>query len=82
MKRRTLRRRILSQYDSLGQFAKVVGMEPTTLSSHLRGDRQMRTQTILKFASALGITQDEIGKYFFPELEETDGIQEDDKETD
>ncbi len=80
MKKKALRLMILEKYDTIGDFADVLKMDQTTLSSHLSGRRQMRSQTILKFANALGIKQADIGRIFFPELEERDGIQEDDKE--
>ena len=67
MKKRLLRRKILSRYDTLGDFAQVIGVTNTTLASWVNGGNIPATR-ITQIAEMLDISQAEIGEVFFPTI--------------
>lgn len=68
MKKCELRRLILSQFDSLTQFAEKIGSSKTAVSLEICGHKDMRASRIELYAKTLGIEQSEIGRLFFPDM--------------
>ena len=60
-----LRKRILGQYGSLGEFAKRMGMTPSTLSKKLAGASDWSRVEIENAAELLTLTPDEVWLIFF-----------------
>ncbi len=60
-----LRDRILSQYDSIDQFAKVVGMTARTLNSRLDNHSYFYHHEIVSIRDALNLNTDEVTRLFF-----------------
>lgn len=57
--------RIVEKYGTRKAFAKAVNMTESTLSNKLNHRSSVMTGDILTWASALGISTEEIGSYFF-----------------
>lgn len=70
MKRRQLRRKILGRYDTLGEFAKEMGVSPAHLSTVLSGDNDPTFGAVRMMCEKLGAARGEIGDLFFPEVKE------------
>ena len=60
-----LRDRILSQYDSIDQFAKVVGMTARTLNSRLDNHSEFHYHEIVSIRDVLNLNTDEVTRLFF-----------------
>lgn len=67
MKKIELRRRILSQFNTLTDFAEYIGASKTAVSLEVCGERDMRASRMMLYAQVLGIEQEEFGRLFFPE---------------
>lgn len=76
MRLTALRRLILSQYDTLYQFADSIGVTREALSNWITGKHQMQGQTVRRFTEALHIRQEDIGRYFYPDVPDTAHIDE------
>lgn len=70
MKRRQLRRKILGRYDTLGEFAREIGVSQAHLSTVLSGDNDPTFDGVRTFCEKLDATRGEIGDLFFPEIKE------------
>ncbi len=68
MKRAELRKKILEQYRTLGDFCEEKGIRINTLSLTLCGKSNPTHRDIIRYCRWLGIKQEEVGEYFFPEL--------------
>lgn len=68
MRLSALRRLILSQYDTLGDFCEKHDIANGLLSMWISGRHEMRGQTIRRFIHLLHISQEDIGRYFFPDV--------------
>ena len=60
-----LRGRIVEKYDTIGAFAKTIGLSRVSTSAKLNGTVRFNSDDIRKWSEILEITPDEIGKYFF-----------------
>lgn len=60
-----LRGRIYEKYNSISDFADVVGKNKSTISMILNAKRKMTTEDIQVFCGALDIKKEEIADYFF-----------------
>ena len=67
MKKTALRRLILSQFNSLSDFAKYIDSDNSAVSLEIGGQRDMRASRMMLYAKVLGIEQEEFGRYFFPD---------------
>ena len=70
MKRTKLRRRILSKYDTIRDFATEVGISYPQLSTMLTGNSDTTFAQARKMCEVLEIRQGEIGELFFPDVKE------------
>lgn len=68
MKKDKLRRRILGQYDSLGDFAKDMGISASGLSKILSGDSTLLHDSVVRWCYKLNVQPSEIGELFYPEV--------------
>ncbi len=59
-----LRRRILSKYDTLGEFASEMGVSKQTMTNWVTGGR-IPMKRIVQMSEKLGVGKDEIGEVFF-----------------
>ena len=57
--------RIIEKFGKQYAFAVALGTSEHTLSSWLTGKTQMKREVIFRMADILGITDSEIGSYFF-----------------
>lgn len=69
MRNTALRRKILSRYDSLCEFADEMGVTRATMSLWVNGGT-IPTSRIKQMSEKLGIGNDEIGEVFFPKVGE------------
>lgn len=69
MKKTALRRKILSKYDTLSDFADDMGVTRATMSLWVNGGT-IPTSRIKQMSQKLGIGNDEIGEVFFPKVGE------------
>lgn len=60
-----LRGRIVEKYGTIDSFAAKLGITRVTVSNKLNGKSKFTRDDILIWSSALGITQDDLGSYFF-----------------
>lgn len=68
---RRLRGLIKTRFNSESEFAKVLGMNRSTLSLKLSNERDFTRADIQRISKELLIPLDEVGVYFFtPEVEE------------
>ena len=67
MKKIELRRRILSQFNTLADFAKHIDSSPSLISLEIGGQKDMRASRMMLYARVLGIEQEEFGRFFFPD---------------
>ena len=65
---RKLKGRIVEICGSQKEFAKAVGLTPTTVSYKLNGKKSFTYGDIVKWCEVLQIGIDEIGRYFFTSL--------------
>ena len=72
MKKSVLRRRILAKYDTLGDFAKEIGVTRATMATWLNGGT-IPTSRIAQISELLGIQQEDIGEVFFPTIGTQEG---------
>jgi len=63
-RRQQLRRRILAKYDTLGDFAKDIGISQQALSNILSGKSLPSAKTMESMRRKLGISDDEVGTLF------------------
>lgn len=64
MRRTALRRRILSKYDTLGDFAEDMGVTRATITIWVN-DGKIPAKRIKEMSEKLGIGKDEIWEVFF-----------------
>lgn len=50
-------------------LGEIVGLTPQSISSRLNGRSGWQPDEVVKLCQALDIPQEEVGKYFYPELE-------------
>lgn len=62
-----LKGKIAAVYGSQEMFAKVVGLQPITVSRRLNGQTAFTRDEIIRWAAALHIDKNEIISYFFDE---------------
>ena len=67
MKKSVLRRKILAQYDTLGDFAADIGVTRATLANWLNNG-EIPSARIKQMSEMLGVTQEEVGEVFFPTI--------------
>ena len=60
-----LKGRIKEKYETQGDFAKAIGLTPTTFSFKINGKAKWKQDEIVKAAELLEISRDEIAEYFF-----------------
>lgn len=60
-----LKGRIKEKYGTQEDFAKVMGLTPTTFSFKINGKAKWKQDEIVKAVELLEISQDEIVEYFF-----------------
>lgn len=60
-----LKGRIKEKYGRQEDFAKAIGLTPTTFSLKINGKAKWKQDEIVKAAKLLEISQDEIVEYFF-----------------
>ena len=60
-----LKGRIKEKYGKQEDFAKAIGLTPTTFSFKINGKAKWKQDEIVKAAKLLEISQDEIVEYFF-----------------
>lgn len=60
-----LRERISIMYGTMDSFARVFGVNSTTLSKKLTGKSQITKEEIEKFCELLDISVEQIPEYFF-----------------
>lgn len=65
-----MRRRILGQYNSLGEWCIEVGVNRSTLSNLLTGKSNLAYPDVVNYCEKLGIKRSEIGDLFYPEVKE------------
>lgn len=65
MNRDKLRGRIIEKFGTQGAFAKALGIEANTLSYKLNERRVLTRPEIATWCKLLGISEEEIGSYFF-----------------
>ena len=70
MKRNALRRRILSKYNRLDDFAAACGVSNITISNIVSGRSFPREELTKTIITLLDIQQEEVGGLFFPEFDE------------
>lgn len=70
MKRDALRRRILGQYNTLGDWCEEVGCKRQTVSAIVTGKSNLTYSDVLIYCEKLGIKRNEIGDLFYPEVKE------------
>ena len=70
MKRDALRRRILSKYNTLGEWSREVGSCQSSLSDILTGKSNLAYPGVVMYCEKLGIKRSEIGDLFYPEVKE------------
>ena len=66
MRRRALRRKILSKYDTIADFAKDMGVSRQTITNWLSGGT-ITSSRMAEIKNKLGVGDEEIGKVFFNE---------------
>ena len=64
---RALRGRIIEKYGTYGSFSEALGVTKQAVSRMLRRKGGFTRQNVLAWAEALDISQDDIGKFFYPE---------------
>ncbi len=62
-----LKGKIAAEYGSQQAFAKVVGLEPITVSRRLNGQTAFTRDEIMRWSAALHIKKKDIISYFFDE---------------
>ena len=62
-----LRGRIIEKFGTIEKFADFLEKSRITVSNKLNGKSNFSRDDIIFWSSALGISQDEIGSYFFDE---------------
>lgn len=62
---RLLRGRIVTECETIGDFAKEFGCSRTLISNKLNNRLKFSTDDIVKICEILNIPRDEIGMYFF-----------------
>lgn len=62
-----LRGRIIEKFGTIEKFADFLGKSRITVSNKLNGKSNFSRDDIIFWSSALEISQDEIGSYFFEE---------------
>lgn len=60
-----LKGRIKEKYGKQEDFAKAIGLTPTTFSFKINSKAKWKQDEIVKAAKLLEISQDEIAEYFF-----------------
>lgn len=60
-----LRGRIVEKFKTYTAFAEYLGISPQQLSPKLNGTTGITKEDIVEWCEALGISNDEIGLYFF-----------------
>lgn len=60
-----LKGRIKEKYGNQGDFAKAIGLTPTTFSFKINGKAKWTQDEIVKAVELLEISRDEITEYFF-----------------
>ena len=60
-----LKGRIKEKYGNQGDFAKAIGLAPTTFSFKINGKAKWTQDEIVKAVELLEISRDEITEYFF-----------------
>lgn len=60
-----LKGRIKEKYGNQGNFAKAIGLTPTTFSFKINGKAKWTQDEIVKAVELLEISRDEIAEYFF-----------------
>nr|UVY58304.1 MAG: Protein of unknown function (DUF739) [Bacteriophage sp.] len=60
-----LKGRIKEKYGTQEDFAKAIGITPTTISFKINGKAKWQQDEIVKAVELLEISQDEIVEYFF-----------------
>lgn len=63
-RRSLLRRRILSKYDSITEFADDIGVSRQTVSNIIAGRYNPSSKTMESMRRKLGISDDEVGTLF------------------
>lgn len=64
---RALRGRIIEKYGTYGSFSEALGVTTQAVSKMLRNKSGFTRRSVLAWAEALDISQDEIGNFFYPE---------------
>ena len=70
MKRDALRRKILSKYNTLGEWCKEIGANQSALSAIVTGKSNLAYKDVVMYCEKLGIKRAEIGDLFYPEVKE------------
>lgn len=70
MKRDALRRRILSKYNTLGEWCNEIGATRSGLSRIMTGKSHLPYTDVVIYCEKLGIQRHEIGDLFYPEVKE------------
>ena len=70
MKRDALRRKILSKYNSLGDWCNEIGANRSALSAIVTGKSNLAYPDVVMYCEKLGIKRSEIGDLFYPEVKE------------
>ena len=60
-----LRVRIIRAYGSISRFCDETGINRTQLVHTMKNGLPMRAETIFKLTESLGISENEVGGYFF-----------------
>ena len=70
MKRDALRRKILSKYNTLGEWCMEIGAKRSSLSAIMTGKSNLPHNDVVMYCERLGIKRSEIGDLFYPEVKE------------
>lgn len=70
MSRQMLRGRIVERYGTIMNFCKEIGISGSTATAVLTGDTTPKRGMMTVWCQKLGIEQNEIGAFFYPETSE------------
>lgn len=70
MKREALRRKILGQYNTLGDWCLEIGANRSAVSAIMTGRSNLPYADVVTYCEKLGIKRGEIGDLFYPEVKE------------
>ena len=62
---RKLRGKIYENYKDAGEFAKQIGISPTTMNAKLRGEAPWKIPEAYAIIQKLGIPNEDVAEYFF-----------------